>query len=237
MTVILASTKLWWYVSRSAGVVGWALCAASVLWGMALATRALGRKPSAPWLLDLHRFLGGLAVTFVAVHMVSLMLDPFVKFTLGDLFVPFASTQYKPNAVAWGIVAMYLLVAVEVTSLLKKRIPIRLWRSVHLTSYALYAFATVHLLTAGTDRFNPVLRWTVLTSVGAVVFFTAYRLVGPGRAASVRSAARARSAASPTAGPVSAAPVSAPPTSGPPTSGPPTDVSVDSRLDGRPDEG
>ena len=197
MTFILASTKLWWYVSRSAGIVGWALCAASVLWGMALSTRALGRKPSAPWLLDLHRYIGGLAVTFVGVHMVSLMLDPFVKFTIGDLLVPFASTQYKPNAVAWGVVATYLLVAVEVTSLLKKRIPARLWRSVHLASYVLYAFATVHLLTAGTDRFNPVLRWTVLTSLGAVVFFTAYRLIGPGRAASVRSGKRkAASAAS-----------------------------------------
>jgi hypothetical protein len=76
MTFILASTKVWWYVSRSAGIVGWALCAASVLWGMALSTRALGRKPSAPWLLDLHRFIGGLAVTFVGVHLVSLMLDP-----------------------------------------------------------------------------------------------------------------------------------------------------------------
>ncbi len=194
MTFILASTKLWWYVSRSAGIVGWALCAASVLWGLALATRALGRKPSAPWLLDLHRFLGGLAVTFVGIHMLSLMLDPFVRFGFGDLLVPFASSQYKPGAVAWGIVAMYLLVAVEVTSLLKKRIPLKLWRGVHLTSYVLYGFATVHLLTAGTDRFNPALRWCVLVSVGAVVFFSAYRLVGPGRAASIRSAKRARSA-------------------------------------------
>jgi DMSO/TMAO reductase YedYZ heme-binding membrane subunit len=189
-STILASTKLWWYVSRSAGIVGWALCATSVLWGMALATRALGRKPSAPWLLDLHRFLGGLAVTFVGVHMISLMLDPFVRFTIGDLLVPFASAQYKPGAVAWGIVAFYLLVAVEVTSLLKKRIPARLWRGVHLSSYGLYAFATVHLLTSGSDRFNPVLRGAVVASVGAVVFFSAYRFVGPGRAASIRSGKR-----------------------------------------------
>jgi len=199
VTFVLASTKLWWYVSRSAGIVGWALCAASVLWGLALATRALGRKPSAPWLLDLHRFLGGLAVTFVGIHMVSLMLDPFVRFTIADLLVPFTSTQYKPGPVAWGIVAMYLLVAVEITSLLKKRIPQKLWRQVHLTSYVLYAFATVHLLTAGTDRFNPLLRWCVLVSVGAVVFFSAYRLVGSGRAASIRSAKRS---ASPTASPI-----------------------------------
>lgn len=196
---IFASTKLWWYVSRSAGIVGWALCAASVLWGLALATRALGRKPSAPWLLDLHRFLGGLAVVFVVVHMASLMIDPFVRFTLGDLLVPFASTQYRPGAVAWGVVAFYLLLAVEVTSLLKKRLPARLWRGVHLTSYVLYAFATVHLLTAGSDRFNPLLRWSVLITVGAVVFFSAYRLIGPGRAASIRSGTRA---ATPSPGPV-----------------------------------
>lgn len=197
ITVLLASTKVWWYMSRSAGIVAWALCAASVLWGMALATRALGRNPTAPWLLDLHRFLGGLAVTFVGIHMVSLMLDPFVRFTVGDLLVPFASTQYRPGAVAWGVVAFYLLLAVEVTSLLKKRLPVGLWRQVHLTSYVLYAMATVHLLTAGTDRFNPALRWSVLVTVGAVVFFAAYRVVGPGRAASVRSGRRPTSATGP----------------------------------------
>ena len=196
-SALLASEKVWWFISRSAGIVGWALCAASVLWGLALATRALGRKPSAPWLLDLHRFLGGLAVVFVGVHMLSLMLDPFVRFTIGDLLVPFASTQYKPGAVAWGVVALYLLVAIEVTSLLKQRIPQRLWRGVHLTSYVLYAFATVHLLTAGSDRFNPVLRWTVLVSVGAVIFFSAYRLIGPGRVASIRGAKRTVTTARP----------------------------------------
>ena len=45
-----------------------ALAAASVLWGMALSTRALGARPKAPWLLDLHRFLGGMTVLFVGAH-------------------------------------------------------------------------------------------------------------------------------------------------------------------------
>ncbi len=195
---ILAATKVWWYVSRSAGVVAWALCSLSVLWGLALATRALGHRPTAPWLLDLHRFLGGLAVVFVAVHLAGLALDPFVSFGVAEIAVPMASS-WKPGAVAWGVVAAYLLLAVEITSLLKKRIPARLWRSVHLTSYLLYAFATVHLLLAGTDRTNPVLRWSVLVSIGAVVFFTAYRWIGPGRAASVRASRAA--AAKPPSGP------------------------------------
>ena len=64
----------------------------------------------------------------------------------------------------------------------------RLWRGVHLTSYGMYAMATVHLLLSGTDRYNPVLRIAIVVSIGAVVFFTMYRLIGPGRAASVKSA-------------------------------------------------
>jgi len=190
---VLASSQTWWYVARASGLVAWALAALAVLWGLALSTRALGKKPKAPWLLDLHRFLGGLTVVFVAVHLTGLVADTYVYYGWAELFIPFAST-WKPNAVAWGVVAFYLLVAIEITSLLKDRLPKKLWKGVHFTSYAMYAFATVHLLTAGTDAQNQVLHWSVIVSIGLVAFFTLYRVLGPGRAASVRSGA-GRSAA------------------------------------------
>ena len=192
--VVLASSQVWWYVARSSGIVAWVLCTAAVLWGLALSTRALGRAPGAPWLLDLHRFLGGLSVVFVAVHLAGLVLDSYVDFGPADLLVPFAAS-WRPGAVAWGVVAMYLLVAVEVTSLLRRRLPNRLWRRVHLASYVVYGTATVHLLVAGSDVANPILLGAAWASVGAVGFFTVYRLVGPGRAASVRGGARRRSEA------------------------------------------
>jgi DMSO/TMAO reductase YedYZ heme-binding membrane subunit len=186
VAVVLAATKVWWYVARSAGIVAWGLSALAVLWGLALSTRALGRKPPAPWLLDVHRFLGALTVTFVVVHLVGLAFDPWAAFGIDELLIPMASS-WKPAAVAWGIVAFYLLLAIEGTSLIKSRLPVRLWRGVHLTSYAMYAMATVHLLLSGTDRHSPVLRTAIVVSVGAVVFFTMYRLIGPGRAASVKA--------------------------------------------------
>ena len=194
---LLAATKTWWYVSRASGIVAWALLALAVLWGLALSTRALGRRPPAPWLLDVHRFMGGLAVLFTIVHFGSLALDPWMTseygYTLVDAFVPFAS-QWKPGAVAWGVVAFWLLQAVELTSLVRTRLPQDLWRWVHLCSYPLYAMATIHLLTAGSERNNPVLRWSVLATVGAVVFFTIYRAVGPGRAESVKQSGPRRDA-------------------------------------------
>ena len=81
-----------------------------------MSTRVLGPKPRAAWMTDLHRFLGGLATVFTAVHVGALLFDRYVGFGVGDVLVPLHSS-YRPVAVAWGVVALYLLVAVEVTSL------------------------------------------------------------------------------------------------------------------------
>jgi len=139
-----------WYVARSSGFVAWALIVATIVWGLLLATKVLGRKPGPAWLLSLHRYLGALTVAFVAVHVGAIMLDTYTNFGITDVLVPFTGS-WHPVAVAWGIVGMYLLVAIEVTSLLRQRLSKRAWHAVHLLSYFLFATTTVHMLTAGTD--------------------------------------------------------------------------------------
>ncbi len=164
-----------WYVARSAGLISWALLTASVLWGLALSSKALGKRPRPNWLLDLHRFLGGLATIFVGVHVGAILLDTFVHFDLTEIFVPFTAT-WKPTAVAWGIVGMYLLVAIELTSLLKKRLPKKIWRAVHFASFPLFAFATIHALTAGTDTGAWLFEAAAATSTLAIVGLTVLRI-------------------------------------------------------------
>jgi predicted ferric reductase len=159
--------NLLWMTARAGGIVAWALAAASVLWGLALSTRILGRAPRPAWLYDLHRFLGGIALVFTGVHVLAIWLDTYTSFSLVQVLVPFAAT-WHPDAVAWGIAGFYLLVAVEVTSLLRTRIPTRLWRRVHVASFALFAVATVHALSAGTDRHAPVFLGAVV-GVSALV--------------------------------------------------------------------
>ena len=163
--------RTWWFATRATGIVAWALLAASVIWGLMLSSRSFGRAAAPAWLLDLHRYLGGLAVVFTAMHIGSIASDDFVPFGWRDLFVPLAST-WKPTAVAWGIVAFYLLLAVEATSLLQRQLPRRLWRAVHYLSFPLFVMATVHLATAGSDGGNPALQWSaviVCTIVGFLV--------------------------------------------------------------------
>ena len=170
--------EIWWYVARATGLVAWALAVGSLLLGLALATRAMGPKPRGPWLLSLHRWLGGLAVLFTAAHIGSLIADSFVTFDVVDVLVPFAA-HWKPGAVAWGVVAFWLMVAIEVTSLLMARIPKRVWHAVHLSSYALAVLATIHGVAAGTDTGNPAVAWIVLGTIAAATFFLAYRRFAP----------------------------------------------------------
>jgi predicted lysophospholipase L1 biosynthesis ABC-type transport system permease subunit len=123
----------------------------SLLWGLALSTKVLGSRPRPSWLLDLHRYLGGLAVVFTAIHVGAVVIDQYVHISVVNSLVPFTGS-WHPAAMAWGIVSLYLLVAVEVTSLLRHRLSKRAWHAVHLSSFPLFATATIHGLTVGTDR-------------------------------------------------------------------------------------
>jgi len=170
--------RLWWYVARASGLVAWALLAASTLWGLALTTRAFTARRVAPrWLNDLHRFLGGLSVCFVGVHLTGVVADTFVHFGPADVLVPMAS-DWHPADLAWGVVALYLLVAVELTSLLRHRLPHRLWRWVHATSFVLFAVATVHVLLAGTDSTDGWALYPVIVVTMAVAFLSVARAAG-----------------------------------------------------------
>ncbi len=170
--------RLWWYVARSSGLVAWVLLAASNLWGLALTTR-LSRRFAPRWLLDVHRFLGGLAVAFVGIHLAGIVADTFVHFGLADVLVPLAS-DWHPWDIAWGVVALYLILAVEVTSLLRHRLPHRVWKAVHGLSFLLFLVATVHVLLAGTDAGD---WWALAPVIGvtmAVTFLSVARIAaGP----------------------------------------------------------
>lgn len=169
------SPQFWWFLTRASGIVAWLMLTASVIWGIVLSTKAFPEQRRPAWLLDLHRWLGGLTVSFVAIHLIALVADSYVSFGLADLFVPFASA-WKPVPVAVGVVAFWLLIAVEVTSLLMKRLPRRIWRWIHLSSYAVFLLASLHAAFAGTDSSQWLYQVTAVASIVAVTWSTVYRL-------------------------------------------------------------
>ncbi len=180
MNPAVINPQLWWLTARATGIVAWSVLSISVVLGMALSTRALGRRPTPAWLQDLHRGSGGLAIAFTVVHLAALLADTYVQFDIADLLVPLMS-QWRPVPVAAGIVAFWLLLAVEATSLARRRIGITWWRRIHLTSFALWVLATAHLLTAGTDAGKPWLWGIVLATTLTVATLGLLRLRRPRR--------------------------------------------------------
>lgn len=169
------SEQIWWYSARATGLVALLLAAASVIWGLIYSSRIMEGRPTLRWTLDLHRYLGALTVTFVAIHMAALVADSYVHFGVSELLVPMAS-KWNPGAVAWGIVAMYLLVAVQLSSLTMKRLPRRLWGYIHLLSYAVLGLGVAHGFTAGTEFDTPVVVGVTVSATSFAIYLTGLRI-------------------------------------------------------------
>lgn len=174
--MLAITNKLTWYVARSSGLMAWAVVTASVLWGLALSSRLIRKRGVPAWLNDLHQFLGTLSLVFTFVHMAALWLDRFVPFGFTELLVPMAS-PWRPGAVAWGIVAMYLLVAIQGTSRMMRRMPRKIWHAIHLSSLVLFVAATVHGFISGADRSNRLVQWLSLTGATLVLTMALFRVL------------------------------------------------------------
>lgn len=180
--------KIWWYLSRSSGIVAMVLLVSSLVWGVLLATRVLKPHDRPAWLLDLHRWLGGMSIVMTGLHLFGLVMDDWIHFGLTDLFVPGAS-DFKPFAVALGVLSMYVLIAVQASSYMRKRLSARVWRSVHVLSYGLVWLAAVHAGLAGTDTTNRVYQAVAILLTLLAVAATVVRIVAPGRGRSAAAGA------------------------------------------------
>ena len=210
---------IWWYVTRTSAILAWVLMTMSVVWGILLSTRILRKVDDAGKLQDLHRYLGGLSLIMVGLHMVSLMLDGWLGFTIGELFIPL-ETDYRPIPVALGIVAFYLLIAVYGSSLLRDRLPPRFWKGLHYASYGAVLLVSFHAGLSGTDTGS----WWYLSLAVGLISLTAVSVIvrvllsSRPAAAPVRSAVATNSAKARTPGlAITPRPAAVAPTGGPAT--------------------
>jgi DMSO/TMAO reductase YedYZ heme-binding membrane subunit len=123
----------------------------------------------------LHRNLTLLAIVFVVVHVVTTIADGYAPIRLTDAIVPFVSA-YRPVWLGLGAVAFDLLLALVVTSLLRVRIGVRVWRAVHWLAYASWPVALVHALGTGSDSRTAWLAAIAIASLVVVVLAVVTRL-------------------------------------------------------------
>jgi sulfoxide reductase heme-binding subunit YedZ len=187
-----------WYLMRGTGVVSLVLLTVVVLLG--IITRGGNRLTRVPSFVtgSLHRNVALLSVTFLAVHIITAILDPFAPIRLIDAVLPFASA-YRPIWLGLGALALDLVGALVITSMLRRRIGPRVWRAVHWFAYAAWPVALLHSLGTGSDIHRPWMLAIVAMSVVSVLWGALWRLVdstvGQRRPASTRPARAPRLAA------------------------------------------
>jgi DMSO/TMAO reductase YedYZ heme-binding membrane subunit len=169
-----------WYLTRGSGVVSLLLLTATTLAGVMTA----GRWRSDRWprfaVTALHRNLTLLALVFIGVHVGTTIADGYAPIGIKDAFIPFLSA-YRPVWLGFGALTFDLLLALTITSLLRKHIGYRTWRALHWAAYAAWPLALVHGLGSGSDaRFG----WMAAIAFGSLAFVViaiAVRLFRAGR--------------------------------------------------------
>jgi methionine sulfoxide reductase heme-binding subunit len=168
--------QAFWFASRATGLVSLLLITATVVLGASHSGRSATRSWPRFTVHALHRNVSLLSMAFLAVHIATAIVDPYAGIAWIDAAVPFVSA-YHPFWLGLGAVASDLVLALIVTSLLRTRIPLRLWRGVHLASYALWPLALAHGLgTGGSDSTQPWVRSVDALCAVAVIVAVARRM-------------------------------------------------------------
>lgn len=164
-----------WYLARATGITLYLLFWGIVVLGLMLTTRSFERMVSRATLLSLHSYLGQLAYAFVAGHLLSLVVDQHLPFTVEQLVSPFDAPTAEPWT-GFGILAMYMFLVVVVSVSLRRYIPYPVWRFLHVLAFPMYALGLLHGIGAGSSSSTLPMQIVYLLTAAVVVFLSLVRL-------------------------------------------------------------
>ena len=178
MLAAISLTSADWYLMRASGVVSLVLLTAAFILGIATFRR--WRPANLPRFVTtkLHRSVSLMAVVFLAVHVITAVLDPYAVVGVAAIFVPFIAGR-SPFWVGLGALSMDLVIALIASSLLRARVGVRAWRAIHWSAYMSWPLAVAHTFGMGTDSGTLWMRAIGVASVAAVGGALVWRLTAP----------------------------------------------------------
>lgn len=139
-----------WYTTRATGIVTLVLFTLVVTLGTLVSNRIGGTMVGRFELNELHRSISIVAMIFLAIHVLTTIVDSYVSTGIISIIVPMTS-QFKRVSVALGAVGFDLIVAVWLSSIMKSRIENRSWRFIHWFSWLAFTASIAHAYLTGTD--------------------------------------------------------------------------------------
>jgi methionine sulfoxide reductase heme-binding subunit len=183
---VSSSTALW-YATRASGLMALVLLTATMVLGLTTTTRARARNWPGFAQQEMHRRISILAVVFLALHVLTSVLDTYVRIGWAAIVVPFTS-EYGRFWVGVGAIALDLMIAVFVSSLMRARLRPGTWRAIHWLAYLSWPIALAHTFGMGTDSRQA---WVValgVLCVASVAVALAWRLRQASRQVAARQA-------------------------------------------------
>ena len=166
-----------WYLSRATGIVATLLAVAALVFGFFFSSRNTGERRRPAWWLDLHNWLGGLALVFTVIHIATIYLAHFPGIGVVQIFIP-GTAHPSSWAITWGVIATYLFAVTVFTSWPKRRFSRRVWRAIHLTSVAGVALAGLHAFQTGTDATTAAFETGLVLAAAFGAYACAIRVLG-----------------------------------------------------------
>ncbi len=145
-----------WAVARSAGITAFIGFGLSAIAGMISHWKIISPQMRAKWNIT-HQWTGWFAWLMLILHLVALILDQYVHYTLLDILIPFRSTEHW-FANGLGSLAMFCFAGIIISSdFIRSKFP-RTWKFIHQSAFPAFLLMLAHALIIGTDRH----KWVVV---------------------------------------------------------------------------
>ena len=180
------SSTAFWYATRASGLMALILLTLTMVLGITITTRARARNWPGFAQQEIHRRVSMIAVGFVAIHVLTSVLDTYVHISWAAIVIPFSSS-YGRLWVGVGAISLDLMIAVFVSSVLRARMRPKTWRAIHWLAYLSWPVALAHTFGLGTDAGES---WVIALGAACVVAVAAalaWRMRQAARQASART--------------------------------------------------
>jgi len=152
----LASTTnpFYWYLTRDMGIAAYLTLTLSVLFGLTISLARVTGERVVWHIQDLHATFATLTGILMVGHMLTLLLDSYIPFSLGNLLLPL-SQPTSTFTVDLGVVSFYGMLTLLLSSWFRKRLTYSVWRAIHYVSFGTFLLVTVHGWLTGSDSVTP----------------------------------------------------------------------------------
>jgi predicted ferric reductase len=172
-----AAPKIYWFLSRGSAIAAYWILWLSMSSGVIITNKMAQKWPGIPPAFEIHQYTSLLGLAIGLFHALVLTGDRYIGYTIPQVLIPFAGTDYRPLWVGIGQVAFYVWGIVNFSFYIRKRIGKKAWRWIHFASFASFAGVLIHGLNAGTDATTQWAQGLYWFSGGVLLFLVVYRVL------------------------------------------------------------